>query len=70
MTSEKKKKIKPEKPRGFEDISGDDLLSLQGLISKIEDTYKFYGFDKLETSTIELSDVIGSYLFVYYIANI
>jgi len=62
VTSEKKKKIKPEKPRGFEDISGDDLLSLQGLISKIEDTYKFYGFDKLETSTIELSDVIGSYL--------
>ena len=62
MTSEKKKKIKPEKPRGFEDISGDDLLSLQDLISKIEDTYKFYGFNKLETSTIELSDVIGSYL--------
>ena len=62
MTSKKKKKIKPEKPRGFEDISGDDLLSLQDLISKIEDTYKFYGFDKLETSTIELSDVIGSYL--------
>ncbi|MEC7735212.1 MAG: histidine--tRNA ligase [Pseudomonadota bacterium] len=62
MTSEKKKKIKPEKPRGFEDISGNDLLSLLDLISKIEDTYKFYGFGKLETSTIELSDIIGSYL--------
>ena len=62
MASEKKKKIKAERPRGFEDISGEDLFILENLISKIEKTYEFYGFEKLETSSIELADVLGSYL--------
>ena len=46
MASEKKKKIKAERPRGFEDISGEDLFILENLISKIEKTYEFYGFEK------------------------
>tara|TARA_B100000700_G_scaffold252068_1_gene283392 strand:+ start:4965 stop:6452 length:1488 start_codon:yes stop_codon:yes gene_type:complete len=62
VASEKKKKIKAERPRGFEDISGEDLFILENLISKIEKTYEFYGFEKLETSSIELADVLGSYL--------
>ena len=62
MTSDNKKKIKAERPRGFEDLSGEDLLLLEKIISTIEKTYQFYGFEKLETSIIELSNVIGSFL--------
>ena len=42
MTSDNKKKIKAERPRGFEDLSGEDLLLLEKITSKIEKTYKFY----------------------------
>ena len=62
MTSDNKKKIKAERPRGFEDLSGEDLLLLEKITSTIEKTYKFYGFEKLETSIVELSNVIGSFL--------
>ena len=46
MTSDNKKKIKAERPRGFEDLSGEDLLLLEKITSTIEKTYKFYGFEK------------------------
>ena len=62
MTSDNKKKIKAERPRGFEDLSGEELLLQEKIISAIEKTYKFYGFEKLETSFVELSNVIGSFL--------
>jgi len=42
MTSDNKKKIKAERPRGFEDLSGEDLLLLEKITSTIEKTYKFY----------------------------
>ena len=62
MTSDNKKKIKADRPRGFEDLSGEDLLLLAKIIFIIAKTYQFYGFEKLETSIIELSNVIGSFL--------
>ena len=62
MSSEKKKKIKPQRPRGFEDLSGNDLTELNRLRDSIQKTYSLYGFDALETGIIEYSDVIGSFL--------
>ncbi|MDA9643047.1 histidine--tRNA ligase [bacterium] len=62
MSSEKKKKIKPQRPRGFEDLSGNDLVELNRLRDSIQKTYSLYGFDALETGIIEYSDVIGSFL--------
>ena len=62
MSSEKKKKIKPQRPRGFEDLSGNDLAELNRLRDSIEKTYGLYGFDALETGIVEYSDVIGSFL--------
>ena len=62
MSSEKKKKIKPQRPRGFEDLSGNDLAELNRLRNSIQKTYGLYGFDALETGIIEYSDVIGSFL--------
>ena len=62
MSSEKKKKIKPQRPRGFEDLSGNDLVELNRLRDSIQRTYSLYGFDALETGIIEYSDVIGSFL--------
>ena len=62
MSSEKQKKIKPQRPRGFEDLSGNDLTELNRLRDSIQKTYSLYGFDALETGIIEYSDVIGSFL--------
>jgi histidyl-tRNA synthetase len=62
LSSEKKKKIKPQRPRGFEDLSGNDLVELNRLRDSIQKTYSLYGFDALETGIIEYSDVIGSFL--------
>ena len=62
MSLEKKKKIKPQSPRGFEDLSGNDLNELSHLRNSIQEVYSLYGFDQLETGIIEYSDVIGSFL--------
>lgn len=62
MSLEKKKKIKPQRPRGFEDLSGNDLKELSQLRNSIQEVYRLYGFDQLETGIIEYSDVIGSFL--------
>ncbi len=62
MSLEKKKKIKPQRPRGFEDLSGNDINELSHLRNSIQEVYSLYGFDQLETGIIEYSDVIGSFL--------
>ena len=59
---EKKKKIKPQRPRGFEDLSGNSLNELIQLRDSIQKVYGLYGFESLETGIIEYSDVIGSFL--------
>ena len=59
---EKKKKIKPQRPRGFEDLSGSSLSELLQLRDSIQKVYSLYGFEPLETGIIEYSDVIGSFL--------
>tara|TARA_S200000501_G_scaffold150620_1_gene142071 strand:+ start:3781 stop:5271 length:1491 start_codon:yes stop_codon:yes gene_type:complete len=62
LSLEKKKKIKPQRPRGFEDLSGNDINELSHLRNSIQEVYSLYGFDQLETGIIEYSDVIGSFL--------
>ena len=59
---EKKKKIKPQRPRGFEDLSGNSLNELIQLRDSIQKVYGLYGFEPLETGIIEYSDIIGSFL--------
>ena len=58
----KKEKIKPQRPRGFEDLSGSSLSELLQLRDSIQKVYSLYGFEPLETGIIEYSDVIGSFL--------
>lgn len=58
----KKKKIKPQRPRGFEDLSGSSLSELLQLRDSIQKVYGLYGFEPLETGIVEYSDVIGSFL--------
>ena len=53
---EKKKKIKPQRPRGFEDLSGNSLNELIQLRDSIQKVYGLYGFEPLETGIIEYSD--------------
>jgi len=62
VTSGKKKKMKVQRPRGFEDISGKDYLTITQLTESIERVYQGYGFEPLETSVIEYSEMIGSFL--------
>ena len=51
MTSDNKKKIKAERPRGFEDLSGEELLLQEKIISAIEKTYKSVSYTHLTLPT-------------------
>ena len=46
MTSDNKKKIKAERPRGFEDLSGEELLLQEKIINSVN-THKTIFFIKL-----------------------
>ena len=53
----KKKKTKPERPRGFEDLSGISLNELIQLRDSIQKVYSLYGFEPLETGIIERQNI-------------
>ncbi len=66
-TGQRKKAKKPKRPkarlpRGFADTAGDDVLERQAMIATILDVYRRYGFQPLETPTIEYLDALGKFL--------
>ena len=58
----KPKRPKAILPRGFSDLSGDDVLERQQMIETIAEVYRTYGFQPLETPTIEYLDALGKFL--------
>ncbi len=54
--------IVPQLPRGFRDYDGKELGKLKNLLGILEQTYRLYGFDQLETPFFEYSDVLGKFL--------
>ena len=62
MSKEKVKKPAAEKPRGFRDRLGADLIAERRMLDAIRGVYESYGFDPLETPSIEYADSLGKFL--------
>jgi histidyl-tRNA synthetase len=62
MSKEKVKKPAAEKPRGFRDRLGADLIAERRMLDTIRTVYESYGFDPLETPAIEFADSLGKFL--------
>jgi len=62
MSKEKIKKPSAEKPRGFRDRLGAELVAERRMLDTIRKVYDSYGFDPLETPAIEFADSLGKFL--------
>ena len=65
--SEKSKSKKPQKlrarlPRGLGDRGPVDLAASRKMIETIREVYERYGFDPVETPTMEFTDALGKFL--------
>ncbi len=60
MTESKsaKKRIKPDLPGGFRDYGPADAIAKQGMIDVIRRTFESFGFDPLETSSVQKTEVL------------
>lgn len=52
------KRIKPELPGGFRDFSPDEAIIKQRLIEKVRKTFEDFGFDPLETPSVEWTETL------------
>lgn len=57
-SSTRKKKIKPDLPGGFRDYAPADAIARQGMIDVIRRTFESFGFDPLETSSVQKTEVL------------
>jgi len=62
MANDKTTKPSAEKPRGFRDRLGAELLAERRMLDAIRTVYESYGFDPLETPSIEFADALGKFL--------
>jgi histidyl-tRNA synthetase len=62
MSKEKTARPAAEKPRGFRDRLGADLVAERRMLDTIRTVYESYGFDPLETPSIEYTDALGKFL--------
>ena len=62
MSKDKTKKPTAEKPRGFRDRLGAELIAERRMLDIIRTVFDSYGFDPLETPAIEFADSLGKFL--------
>lgn len=62
MAKSKVKRPRARLPRGFGDTVGADVLDRSAMIERILAVYRLYGFQPLETPTIEYLDALGKFL--------
>ncbi len=64
IMAKKDKKFRPKArlPRGFRDQFAGDVSARLDMIHRIRTVYEQYGFDPLETSSIEYVDALGKFL--------
>src|SRR3984893_8313338 len=62
MSSNKTNKLKARLPRGLADRGPTELSATRAMIEKIRAVYERYGFEAVETSAIEYTDVLGKFL--------
>ena len=60
----KNKPVRPRArlPKGFRDIRSQEVLGLSRMLERIGHVYHLYGFEALDTSTIEFTDALGKFL--------
>ncbi|MGF7159679.1 histidyl-tRNA synthetase [Rhodoligotrophos appendicifer] len=61
------KTLKSERPKarvakGFRDVEASEIRALKKMLQTIEQVYESYGFDPVETPTIEYTDALGKFL--------
>ncbi len=54
----KTKRVKPELPGGFRDYGPVDAIARQGMLDTIRRTFESFGFDPLETSAVQKTEVL------------
>ena len=59
---DKEKKLIPNLPKGIKDRYGSELETKKKIVSKIENIFKNYGYQPLESPALEISENIGSFL--------
>jgi histidyl-tRNA synthetase len=59
---DKSNKLKPRLPRGLADRSPGEIAATRQMIEKIRAVYELYGFEPVETPTIEYTDALGKFL--------
>ena len=57
-TTKKPKRVKPELPAGFRDYGPAEAIAKQEMIDSIRKTFELFGFDPLETSSVQRTEVL------------
>src|SRR4051794_33686517 len=58
----KDNKIRPRLPRGFADRGPGDLAATERMLAAIRETFELYGFEALETPSVEYTEALGKFL--------
>jgi histidyl-tRNA synthetase len=62
MTDEEKNELAARLPRGFRDVTAEEVLQREEMMEKIKRVYRRYGFEPLETPHVEYLDALGKHL--------
>src|SRR4051812_23566410 len=57
-----KTSLKPQLPRGFADRGPQEIAAVERMLAVIRETYELYGFEAVETPSIEYTDALGKFL--------
>lgn len=49
-------------PKGFVDMTGDDLRALDRMLTTIKSVYELYGYEPLDTPAFEFTEALGKFL--------
>jgi len=60
--ADKRLRPKARVARGFRDVEAQEIRALKRMLATIEEVYERYGFDPVETPTIEYTDALGKFL--------
>ncbi len=62
MADEKENKLKARRPRGLDDRTPAEIAATRRALETIRRVYERYGFEPVETPTIEYTDALGKFL--------
>src|SRR3954470_4965491 len=62
MSKDKPQRPKARLPRGFRDRSGAEPAAERAMLETIRQVYESYGFEPLETASLEYTDALGKFL--------